>query len=244
MSLASAIRRAFLPKALKNPLLDLAGRYGSDKGLAKRGHGYTRVYHHFFRPLREHVTAVLEIGLQRPRGHWRDARASDVPSLRMWRDFFPNALLVGLDIREFPPTSLPDCVVLQGDQGNEHDLARAAAAAPAGYDIVIDDGSHASEHQQLTFARLFPLLRPGGLYVIEDLHWQPEEEPEHADKTREVFRRFIATGELRSRHVSQAEAAQLVASIAGAWLFDSLDDKDPVYAADALLVVKKSDAGA
>jgi len=41
-------------------------------------------------------------------------------------------------------------------------------------DIIIDDASHASHHQQNAFLTLFPKLRSGGLYIIEDLRWQPK----------------------------------------------------------------------
>jgi hypothetical protein len=40
------------------------------------------------------------------------------------------------------------------------------------FDIIIDDASHASYHQQLAFKTLWKQLAPGGLYIIEDLHWQ------------------------------------------------------------------------
>ena len=43
------------------------------------------------------------------------------------------------------------------------------------FDIIIDDGSHASYHQQLSFKTLFPTLKSGGIYSIEDLNWQPQE---------------------------------------------------------------------
>ena len=38
-----------------------------------------------------------------------------------------------------------------------------------GWDVVIDDGSHLPYHQIVTFAALFPFVRPGGLYIIEDV---------------------------------------------------------------------------
>jgi len=41
-------------------------------------------------------------------------------------------------------------------------------------DIIIDDASHASHHQQKGFLELFPKLKSGGLYIIEDLRWQPK----------------------------------------------------------------------
>src|SRR5882757_9979464 len=35
-------------------------------------------------------------------------------------------------------------------------------------DIIIDDGSHVNEHMIDTFKILFPLLKDGGVYVVED----------------------------------------------------------------------------
>lgn len=38
-------------------------------------------------------------------------------------------------------------------------------------DLVIDDASHMLEHTRISFNYLFPKLRPGGLYIIEDWSW-------------------------------------------------------------------------
>jgi len=37
-------------------------------------------------------------------------------------------------------------------------------------DIIIDDGSHLNEHVVPTFKLLFPCLKKGGIYVVEDTH--------------------------------------------------------------------------
>ena len=36
-------------------------------------------------------------------------------------------------------------------------------------DVIIDDGSHRPDHQQISLSALFPSLVSGGLYFIEDL---------------------------------------------------------------------------
>jgi hypothetical protein len=63
----------------------LADRGGSDKGSVK--HGYTRIYEHYFAPLRERAITLVEIGPQRPVGgprHGTDAPcfACGAPILR------------------------------------------------------------------------------------------------------------------------------------------------------------------
>jgi hypothetical protein len=44
------------------------------------------------------------------------------------------------------------------------------------FDVVIDDGSHVPEHQLISFESLWPAVKPGGLYIVEDLEtnwWKP-----------------------------------------------------------------------
>ena len=62
-------------------------------------------------------------------------------------------------------------------------------------DIVIDDASHASHHQQNGFLEIFPKLKSGGLYIIEDLRWQPDmmEKP-GITKTGELFYKYQIDG--------------------------------------------------
>ena len=37
------------------------------------------------------------------------------------------------------------------------------------FDLIIDDGSHASIHHIVTLDSLYPCLKNGGIYVIEDM---------------------------------------------------------------------------
>jgi hypothetical protein len=86
---------------------------------------------------------------------------------------------------------------------------------------VIDDASHASPHQQIALACLFPHVRPGGLYFIEDLHSQPLEELERADvpQTRTLLRRKC----FKSPVITSAEAQFLAANVESIQLFDTCD---------------------
>lgn len=125
-------------------------------GTDKISHGYGQWYARHLRRYRFRRVTLLEIGVL----------AGD--SLRVWRDVFPRARLVGLDI-DPPVLDLGSRVrVVRGNQSSAADLDRAieGLAAPS---VVIDDGSHRGEHIWASFRHLFPLLRPGGVYVIEDL---------------------------------------------------------------------------
>ena len=157
-------------------LTTLANRYHSDKGTSGVSipHHYTLLYDMLLGPRRDSITRMLEIGLLigGPEvGAHADRKTGDLPSVRMWLDYFPKAMVHGFDISDFSFFSHPRFTFTRGDSGVEADLKRVVARGER-FDFIIDDGSHASFHQQLAFQTLFPHLEPGGLYIIEDLHWQ------------------------------------------------------------------------
>jgi hypothetical protein len=89
----------------------------------------------------------------------------DGASLRMWREWYPNAEIVGLDIH-IRPRPIEGVTMIEMDATDTHALDRIGEM-----DIFIDDGSHMTFDQQATFNHVYPnLLRKGGLYVMEDLH--------------------------------------------------------------------------
>jgi hypothetical protein len=157
-------------------LTELANRYGSDKGTqAHSRHRYTYIYDLLFSPLRHEPIAFAEIGLAIGGPEFVDRSADrevkSSPSVSMWLEYFSRASIFGFDISDFSHLEQPRFRFIRGDSGSESDLQRFASAAPS-FDIVIDDGSHASYHQQLALKALWPKIAPGGLYIIEDLHWQ------------------------------------------------------------------------
>jgi hypothetical protein len=148
-------------------LTELAVRYGADKwGL----HQYTGHYDRHFAALRNRRLTVVEIGI----GGYQDP-ASGGASLRMWKHYFPRALVYGVDVFDKHPIDQQRIITLQADQGDADSLARFAADIGP-IDIVIDDGSHLSRHVITSFTTLFPYLSPDGLYVVEDMqasYWPP-----------------------------------------------------------------------
>ena len=85
----------------------------------------------------------------------------------MWRDFFPKATIVGLDIIDKSYVAGDRIEVYTGDQSDPQLLARIVAEHPD-LKVVIDDGSHVSAHILASFATMFPLLPSDGIYAIED----------------------------------------------------------------------------
>lgn len=226
-------------------LTQLANRFGSDKGdTVLCAHTYTRVYESLLAPARDKPLRLLEIGLMH--GHTQETmqgRLDEVgcPSLKMWAEYLPNAEIFGLDIVDFRPLSEPRMTVFQGDQSNPGDLARMASEAGGPFDIIIDDGSHASHHQQIALASLFEHLAPGGLYCIEDLHYQPSDlELEDITRTREFLRelRFGGTGARIA--MEQRDLARLLGQIASIHFFDSQSTRwSLAQREDALAIIVK-----
>ena len=89
-------------------------------------------------------------------------------SLVLWRELFPEAEIVGLDIK-LPKMPPPERVsFVRGDQ-SDHSVLAKLARDYGPFDLVIDDGSHVSEDQRKTFCFLIDHLTEGALYVIEDI---------------------------------------------------------------------------
>jgi demethylmacrocin O-methyltransferase len=157
-----SLRRRMLPVAkfaYRRDLSHLAGLAGTDKW---GSHWYTQHYQRYFGTLRKRPLNLLEIGVG------GEAMVDyGGASLRMWKRFFPNARIVGIDIFDKRHFSEPRIDVRICDQTDAQAL-RKLSEEYGGFDIIIDDGSHVNEHVIGTFRTLFPLLRPNGIYAIED----------------------------------------------------------------------------
>lgn len=100
-------------------------------------------------------------------------------SLQMWRDYFPAATIYGLDIdretvREARRLSGFRIATGECDQRSVVSLEASALALGNRFDLIVDDGSHDPGDQLRTYICLSPLLRPGGLYIIEDVAERPQ----------------------------------------------------------------------
>jgi len=206
---------------MSETLTDLADRYGSDKGSAK--HRYTELYHMLFSPMRARKLTFLEMGLLiggPEHGASPDRPTADLPSVRMWLDYFPKARIVGLDVSDFSWFAHDRFTFLRCDMDTRAAI-RAATAGIDRFDVILDDASHASHHQQNAFLELFPRLAPGGLYIVEDLRWQPPAyERAGITRTAALFQSYLHGGVFE--HSDPGVAAgfnALVPQISGAFVF-------------------------
>ena len=165
---------------MEPPLTEIANEEGTDKGTdgprPRRGHNYTDVYDAYLCRFRNQRITVLEIGLGVTGPAWNaDYFANSNisrggASMRMWYRYFSAARIFGIDIN--PASFLDNDRITTGvvDQSEpEQLLAFLQQASVESVDVIIDDGSHRPDHQQISLSTLFPTLASGGLYFIEDL---------------------------------------------------------------------------
>jgi 23S rRNA U2552 (ribose-2'-O)-methylase RlmE/FtsJ len=133
-------------------LVDIAREFLADKRPAT-----LRLYERYFREFRETTDSILEIGVKHG------------GSIQAWEQYFPNARIIGMDINPEPSDWPRRATFVQGDQG-DRELLLSLAERFGPFDAVIDDGSHRMDHQRLSFEVLWPHVKPGGLFVIEDIH--------------------------------------------------------------------------
>ena len=141
---------------MRKDLAEIAINFDTDKKLSQ---SYIQNFERHFGPLRHTPIKVLELGVLRG------------GSLLMWHEYFPNGVIVGLDINPGLADNIPERVhVYQGSQDDRTLLDRIAQeCAPDGFDVVIDDASHVGILSRDSYRNLYTKhLKSGGIYVIED----------------------------------------------------------------------------
>jgi len=140
--------------------LDMLGlKWGTDKNLTV--HNYLRIYEKYFDSLKDKSINFLEIGFLAG------------GSARMWEEYFPQARLYFID-NHCDEITNGSCLCPRSslhivDQADSEALKKFADTCGM-FDIIIDDGGHTMQQQIVSFITLFPYVKSGGLYCIEDLH--------------------------------------------------------------------------
>ena len=151
-----------------NELTLIGRKYGTDK--AGQKHMYTeKAYYSMFKDIRYEKIKLLELGVG-------DTGAS----VKMWREFFPNAEIYLFDpffIAGPPKTDVTvtrqelidlNIIPIKGNQLSRTDLLKIVKICDGDFDIIVDDASHMSDGIQISLATLLPHLKDNGLYIVED----------------------------------------------------------------------------
>lgn len=129
--------------------------YGSDKNTR---HSYGPVYERLLMPIRDTAAAILELGVL------------GGGSVRAWQQFFPNAVVVGIDNNpDLTKFKLERVELHTGDVTDADTLNRILGDRE--FDLIVDDASHWDHDQNKSWEILWPRVKIGGYYVIEDVQW-------------------------------------------------------------------------
>ncbi len=149
----------------------------------------------FFRSQRFEAKTIFELGI------WRGG------STAFWFEYFHPEKLVAVDIadREHEPEFL--AYLRRGDRSKriktywrtsqsdgERLLAIYADEFDKPLDLVIDDASHEFSPTWASFEILYPRLRSGGIYLIEDWIWETQacfREPDHPWAKKEGLVQYV-----------------------------------------------------
>lgn len=133
---------------------ELGVKYDTDK--SSTGHNYLSTYESWLQGLQ--VKELLEIGIFKG------------GSLRMWAEYYPDAKIWGIDNDKgwlINEGNIHSELINQGDEGELKVFWELNQLDP---DLVIDDGSHKWVDQMVSFFTIFPKLKSGAVYILEDLH--------------------------------------------------------------------------
>lgn len=164
-----------------NELTLLCDKYGSDKGssigkspfYSFEPHTYSFFYNELFGHFREGIRKVFECGI----GTNNPNLASNMgingqpgASLRVWRDYFPNAQVFGGDIDKDILFVEERIKTFHLDQRSPKSITNFwLEVNERDFDLMVDDGLHTFEAGSMLFTQSIDRLGPRGFYVIEDV---------------------------------------------------------------------------
>lgn len=185
-----------------------AAATATDKGPSQ--HNYTELYERLLFQWKDDPIKILEIGVAKG------------GSLTMWQSYFPKARIFAIDIFDKSEFNNARVTTLIADQANREQLQAAIEKSGSDIDVLLDDGGHSMEQQQVSLGFLFRHVRPGGYYIIEDVHtslpalWKGfGVARDGANTTLRMLENFIRASApaIRSRYMSEAEMTYLTEHI-------------------------------
>jgi len=244
----------------------------------KPGNGYTKVYYEIMKDFQNEPVNLLEIGiyfgasLKMWHKFFTNGNIYGIDNGRM----LPGSkiLVGGMDGTRINILSQDDVKLLQpgarvddyphlaklegerikcyiADQRSKSQLDEAFKHFKCNeFDFIVDDGQHFQEHQQRSLGLLFPNIKPGGYYIIEDVtsqemlaedgHFWGQRKKDATDSTDYIFKTYLKTGKLESRYLTSDQIKNITDNIDDIFLFDNLSkNNSPINGSSKLLVIKK-----
>lgn len=173
-----------------------------------RPHGYSRFYNKYFKDERSNFKSILEIGVQYGN------------SLLLWDEYFPNSKVYGFDIDTSQIIKeAKHFNVVEGDHFNLKDLDKLFEKTEKYFDLIVEDGGHEVDSQQIILGNIFKNVKPGGYYIIEDIHTSLCDKnryninEDRTNSTLFMLQNFQKTGKIESEFISQEQKDYLKENI-------------------------------
>jgi len=181
--------------AIPNPLRAYFEANREGPGIWKWNH-YFDIYHRHLRRFVGSDVHVVEVGVY------------SGGSLPMWRSYFGGRCHVtGVDIEPACRAYESDRISIHiGDQA-DREFWRTFRRDAGLVDVLIDDGGHSAEQQIVTLEEMLPYLRPGGVYICEDIHGFGQQFSTYAYSLGEALNEWVAV-DSHGEHASGASRFQ------------------------------------
>jgi formylmethanofuran dehydrogenase subunit D len=197
---------------------EIANRWGTDKFI----HGFAEIYENHFAPIRDKVTSLLEIGIHEGK------------SLRMWSEYFHNCpVIIGWDVNAYETDEFGRRIVTAVVNQERLDETAFILQGPQ-LDVIVEDGGHTMKGQQMSLAYLWPRLKPGGTFIVEDLHTSLPGDPyewigggclpDFSNSSLEALKGLQKTGMLRSVYMTSEQISLIERECESCRIFDTKGD--------------------
>ena len=187
-------------------------------------HNYLNAYERLLPFERDDVFLFLEIGV------FRGASAL------MWAEWFRNATVIGVDLKLPKRPVLPTNLRLEKGDATRASTVNRLKSKYSSPSVILDDGSHQWNQQRESFRLLWPWLREGGVYIVEDLHSSSE-----SGFTGDDIFPFVDTLHRIATFLQlRDERREHVLSISPPWFAQVLDEVSSItFIESSALIMKK-----
>lgn len=193
---------------------------------------FQKLYGTHLGPIKNQAVNFLEIGLG------CGTHYSEGKSLALWRKYMPNAIITIIEHNDTCAEPFHSQVesLFVGDQSNFKFLERVGINAGQ-FDFIVDDGGHTRKQQIHSLLGLWPYLKSGGVYVIEDMffsYWK--DHSDYGESSVDVVHKLIMLQNdalLKGEHMIPVDEHQFSPRLKS--LYDSLESIQCYYIACAFV---------
>jgi len=161
-------------------------------------HGYAKIYENLFKPKKSEKLKILEIG-----SFYGNASAALF-------FYFKNSLIYSADINpdmyKYKGSRLKNFFADTSSRGsiNENILKKNIE-----FDIVIEDASHMLKDQIISLFMIFPKIKKGGIFIVEEIDFPEKREDMRIDQfkpdLKTILKKVISKEDFRSDYIQDNE---------------------------------------